>query len=89
MPSPSASSSWLREKLSVPFFVCVPVVYEGKAVAQLLSGRMREAKPFFPPLDDGDVFTFQSIAGFLAAALHNASLFAHQKRMTNSFAPVV
>jgi len=75
----------LREKLKVPFFVCVPVVYGGRAVAQLLSGRLREAKPFFPPLDDGDVFTFQSIAGFLASALHNASLFAHQKRMAASF----
>ncbi len=75
----------LREKLGVPFFVCVPVVYEGRAVAQLLSGRMREAKPFYPPMDDGDVYTFQSIAGFLGSALHNASLYAHQKRMAASF----
>jgi class 3 adenylate cyclase len=75
----------LRERLGVPFFVCVPVVYQGRAVAQLLSGRMREAKPFFPPLDEGDVSTFQSIAGFLASALHNASLYTHQKKMAASF----
>ncbi len=75
----------LRQSLDVPFFVCVPVVYGGKAVAQLLSGRMREAKPFFPPLDDGDISTFQSIAGFLASALHNASLYARQKKMAASF----
>lgn len=75
----------LRQSLGVPFFVCVPVVYGGKAMAQLLSGRMREAKPFFPPLDDGDISTFQSIAGFLASALHNASLYAHQKKMAASF----
>jgi len=75
----------LRQAIGVPYFVCVPVVFGGKAVAQLLSGRMREAKPFYPPLDDGDISTFQSIAGFLASALHNASLFSHQKKMAASF----
>ena len=83
--APTMLMTQLREELGVPFFVCVPVVYEGRAVAQLLSGRMREAKPFFPPLDEGDVSTFQSIAGFLASALYNASLYAHQKKMAASF----
>ncbi|MEX2214260.1 MAG: adenylate/guanylate cyclase domain-containing protein [Phycisphaeraceae bacterium] len=79
----------LREKLEVPYFVCVPVVYDGKTEALLLSGRMREAKPFFPALDEGDVSTFQSIAGFLASALHNAELFEHQRRQAKSFARFV
>ena len=79
----------LREKVGVPYFVCVPVWCEGQAAALLLSGRMREAKPFFPPMDDGDINTLQSLAGFLGGALHNARLFAHQKRMAASFARFV
>ncbi len=78
-----------REKVGVPYFVCVPVWCEGQAAALLLSGRMREAKPFFPPMDDGDINTLQSLAGFLGGALHNARLFAHQKRMAASFARFV
>ncbi len=79
----------LRQQLGVPFFVCAPIVAGGRIAGYLLSGRMREAKPFFPPLDDGDVYTFQSIAGFLGSALHNAELFQHVARMAQSFARFV
>lgn len=79
----------LRDRLMLPLFVLSPVIEGGKAVAMVMTGRSREAKPFFPPLDEGDVNTVQSLAGFLGAALHNAALFAHQKRMADSFARFV
>ncbi len=75
----------VRERLGMPFFVAVPVVVGDKVEALLLSGRQRELKPFFPALDEQDVYTFSSLAGFLGAALTNAGLFAHQKRMAQSF----
>ncbi len=79
----------LKSSLETPFFVCTPISAGENTDYYLLSGRMREAKPFFPPLDEGDVYTIQSIAGFLGAALHNAALFAHTQRMARSFARFV
>ncbi len=79
----------LKQKLETPFFVCAPISEGDKQNYFLLAGRMREAKPFFPPLDEGDVYTIQSLAGFIGAALHNSALFAHTQRMARSFARFV
>ena len=75
----------VRESLGIAFFVAVPIVSGDRVTALLVSGRQREMKPFFPPLDEQDVNTMGSLAGFLGSALTNASLFAHQRRMTESF----
>jgi class 3 adenylate cyclase len=79
----------IRAKLAMPYFIAVPVIVGGRTQAMLVSGRLREAKPFFPPLDDGDVSTFSSIAGFLGAALYNSELFTRVRAMADSFARFV
>lgn len=65
----------LQEVLHVPYFICLPIVINDKVEGILLSGRLKEVKPFYPPLDHGDLDTFQAIAGFLSAALTNSKLF--------------
>ena len=59
----------IKAVFELPFFVCVPVVAEGNAIGLLLSGRLREAKPLYPPLDQGDVDSFLAIAGLISASV--------------------
>jgi adenylate cyclase len=61
----------LRDALDLPFFICVPVIVEQRPVGLLLSGRMKEARPLYPPLDRGDLDTFQAIAGLISASVQN------------------
>jgi len=75
----------VRARLGIAFFVAVPVVSGDRVAGVLISGRQREMKPFFPPLDEQDVNTLASLAGFLGAALTNAHLFETQRRMAESF----
>jgi len=44
-------------------------VLEEIPIALLLSGRMLEMKPFYPPLDQGDVDTLQAIAALISSSL--------------------
>ncbi len=60
----------LRAAFDLPFFICVPVVVD-RAIGLLLSGRLKEVKPLYPPLDHGDVDTFQAIAGLISASIRN------------------
>lgn len=61
----------LRRELELPYFVCVPVMVEQRPIALLLAGVLRESKPLYPPLDQGDLDTFVAIAGFIAASVRN------------------
>lgn len=79
----------VRSAIKLPFFVAAPVMAGKRCAGLLLSGRLREQKPFFPPLDDGDVATWLATAGFLGSAIQNAELFARVKRMADSFARFV
>ncbi len=60
----------IRELFELPYFVCLPVLVEDEAIALILSGRAKEARPLYPPLDHGDVDTFQAIAGLISASVH-------------------
>lgn len=79
----------LRESLGIPYFVSARLSNDSSVAGVLISGRMREQKPFFPPLNDGDAATFESIAGFLGAAMENSRLFNHAQDMAISFARFV
>ncbi len=79
----------LRDGLSIPFFVATDVKVNSTVAGVIISGRMREQKPFFPPLSAGDAATLESVAGFLGAALENARLFNHARDMALSFARFV
>lgn len=71
----------LCDALMLPHFVCVPVVDDRGPAALLLSGRVREDHLLFPPLDTGDVDTFQAIAGLLAATVRNLLLAETEARV--------
>lgn len=79
----------LHAVLKVPFFVTVPVTAGGREVGFIVSGRLREQKPFYPALDEGDFSTWQATAGFLGAALHNGELFRKTQALATSFARFV
>lgn len=66
----------LREALILPFFIAVPIRMRSKVIAWMVTGREKEAWPFYPPLDEGDLDTLLSIAGFMEAGLSNSSLYA-------------
>ena len=61
----------LREAFGLPYFICVPVIVEGAPIGLLLSGRLKEARPLYPPLDEGDIDTFHAIAGLISASVQN------------------
>lgn len=61
----------IQEAFELPYFVCLPVMVEGAPIGLLLSGRLKEARPLYPPLDQGDVDTFQAIAGLISASVQN------------------
>lgn len=74
----------LRELLKIPYFVCLPVVVNEITTTVLLSGRLKEVRPFYPPLDLGDIQTFQSIAGFISASLTNSKLYIQRTQAENA-----
>jgi hypothetical protein len=61
----------IAKTLAIPFFICVPVVVEGRVIALIVSGRQVESKPIYPPLDQGDLDTFVAIAGLISASVRN------------------
>ena len=69
--APTPLVTRLRDAFELPFFICVPVIVEQRPVGVLLSGRMKEARPLYPPLDRGDLDTFQAIAGLISASVQN------------------
>jgi signal transduction histidine kinase/class 3 adenylate cyclase/CheY-like chemotaxis protein len=61
----------LRAAFELPYFICLPVMVDDAPIGLLLSGRLKEARPLYPPLDQGDVDTFQAIAGLISASVRN------------------
>ncbi len=61
----------LRTTLELPFFIAVPVLADAGPLGLFLSGRLREARPLFPPLDAGDLDTFRTLANFIATGVRN------------------
>jgi adenylate cyclase len=68
---PTALIETLRHTFELPYFVCVPIIVEAAPIGLLLSGRVKEAGSIFPPLDQGDVETFQAIAGLISTSVEN------------------
>ena len=61
----------IRAAFELPYFVCVPVIVDERPIALLLAGRLRESRPIYPPLDQGDLDTFLAIAGLISASIRN------------------
>ncbi|MBF0445028.1 MAG: SpoIIE family protein phosphatase [Magnetococcales bacterium] len=65
------------EQFGIRFFICVPVVLHNQISGILLTSRVKEAKPFYPVLNEGDVETLKSISSFLAMTLENRDLYSN------------
>jgi signal transduction histidine kinase/class 3 adenylate cyclase len=61
----------IREELALPYFICVPVMAAQAPIGLIVSGRLLEVPPFYPPLDRGDADTLQAIAGLVSASVQN------------------
>ena len=59
----------IQGTFELPHFVCVPMIDEVAPLGLILSGRMKEGGSIFPPMDQGDVKTFESIAGVVLAVV--------------------
>lgn len=77
----------IRTAFDLPYFVCVPVIVDNTPIGLFLSGRLMEAQPFYPPLDQGDIDTFQAIAGLISALIRNLRLavFKEMDRLKTEF----
>ena len=58
----------------LPYFVCVPLAARQRPLGLLLAGRLKEARPLYPPFDRGDVETLQSIASLISSFAHREQL---------------
>lgn len=65
------STAALAEGLDLPFFVGVPVVVDGRPIALIVSGRLKEASALAAPFGESDVKTFVALAGLVSAVVQN------------------
>lgn len=75
--------------LGLPYFICSAIQSDGKTIGIIVSGRMREAKPLYPPLDRGDADTFIAIGGLVSSiveAMKVATLKETDRLKTEFFA---
>ncbi|QEL65484.1 hypothetical protein OTERR_20080 [Oryzomicrobium terrae] len=59
----------VRSALGLPYLISSPVLLNGEVVALLVTGRVREQRPFLPRLGRSDVETVQAVGAYLAAVL--------------------
>ncbi|HEX8515008.1 MAG TPA: SpoIIE family protein phosphatase [Bacteroidia bacterium] len=72
----NAFSKFIKESLGLPYFVAVPIFSHNSLLGILVSGRLKELKPFFPQLNDSDVDLLKSIAAFISVSCTNANLYS-------------
>jgi signal transduction histidine kinase/DNA-binding response OmpR family regulator len=77
----------LRTALEIPYFLVVPVRNDQGVLGLVVSGRLQESKPIYPPLDNGDLDTFTSIAALIAASVGNmrVALLEETDRLKSEF----
>lgn len=76
----------IRSTFGLPFFICLPICIEQSPIGLLLTGRLREARPFQQPLDQVDVATLKAIAGLISTAVNNRRIAALQMRVARQIA---
>lgn len=59
-------------QLNILFFIAVPIFIHQQRIGILVSGRMKEIRPFFPPLSSIDVELFHTIGAFLSVSATNS-----------------
>ncbi len=74
-------SKFIKETLGLPFFIAVPIFSHNSLFGILISGRLKELKPFFPQLNDSDVDLLKSLAAFISVSCTNANLYSIADRL--------
>ncbi len=69
-------SKFIKEALGLPYFIAVPIFSHNSLLGILVSGRLKELKPFFPQLNDSDVDLLKSLAAFISVSCTNANLYS-------------
>jgi signal transduction histidine kinase len=73
---PTALETNIQDIFSLPFYVCIPIKIENSPATLLLTGRLKEVRPFYPPLNQGDIDTFNAVAELITATIRNRHLSA-------------
>lgn len=81
--SPNQSLTELKGYLSTPFIIGIPLTTDRRISGWLFAGRHKEAQPFYPPLAEGDLFTFHAIGVFLEAAMDNIRLYGNLQQVNS------
>lgn len=69
-------SKFIKEVLGLPYLIAVPIFSHNSLLGILISGRLKELKPFFPQLNDSDVDLLKSLAAFISVSCTNANLYS-------------
>lgn len=82
----------LRTAFGLPYFICLPLTVDGAPLGLLLSGRLKEARPYYPPLGQSDIDTLQAIGGLISTSVQRLrveELEAASVRLKRFFSPQV
>ncbi len=60
-------------------YLCIPVTLDEFPPAFILTGRVKEVRPLYPPVDDGDVETVRALRRFIVARLREVRMGALQE----------
>ena len=63
----------------IRYFMAIPVMSDDQVMAVIVTGRMREQRPFSPPLEASDLETVSAIGGFFGAYLARHQLIEHDR----------
>ncbi len=74
-------SKFVKETLELPYFIAVPIFSHKSLLGILISGRLKELKPFFPQLNDSDVDLLKSLSAFISVSCTNANLYSIADRL--------
>jgi signal transduction histidine kinase/CheY-like chemotaxis protein len=81
----------ISESFDLPYFIISAVTMGDVTLAIFVSGRLREAKPLYPPIDKGDADTFLALGGLISSvveAMKVASLRETDRLKTEFFANI-
>ncbi len=59
----------IKKTFDLPYYIISPVSAGEDIVGIFVSGRLREAKPLYPPLDSGDADTLKAIGSLIVATM--------------------
>jgi signal transduction histidine kinase len=68
--------------LDIRYFLAIPVVSDDLVIAVIVTGRMREQRPFSPPLEASNLETVGAIGGFFGAYLARYRLIERDRQQT-------